>query len=163
VSNPIICTARPQDAREVAAILSEASAWLIGLGIHQWPDPFPLDEVEASIDRGEVYLAIVSSPAAATLTLQSEDLLFWGEQESDALYLHRLAVRRAFAGRGLGRTLVEWAAARAESSGRKYLRLDCLADVPRIRAYYEALGFVHVRDRDLPDWKAALYERSLRP
>ena len=63
--------------------------------IHQWPNPYPLAEVAESIDRGEVYVAIVSGPPAATLTLQSEDLLFWGEQEKqDALYLHRLAVRR---------------------------------------------------------------------
>jgi ribosomal protein S18 acetylase RimI-like enzyme len=158
----MVCTARPQDAPEVAAILSEAAAWLIERGINQWPNPYPLEEVAQSIDRGEVYLAIESGPAA-TFTLQSEDLLFWGEQERDALYLHRLAVRRAFAGRGLGKTLVEWAAARARSSGRDFLRLDCLATEPRIRAYYESLGFTYVRDRDMSDWTAALYERRLRP
>jgi len=27
----------------------------------------------------------------------------------------------------------------------------------------ESLGFTFVRDRDLPDWKAALYERRVRP
>ena len=163
MTDPDVRSAGPEDAREVAAILSEAAAWLITRGIHQWPNPFPLEQIVPDIDRGEVYLASVAGELAATVTLQTEDLLFWGEQEPDALYLHRLAVRRAFRGRGLGRELVAWAVQQACSRGRDYLRLDCLATESRIREYYESLGFAFVRARDMPEWKVALYERRVRP
>jgi ribosomal protein S18 acetylase RimI-like enzyme len=61
----------------------------------------------------------------------------------------------------MGRVLLGWAAREALARGKAYLRLDVMADNPRIRAYYESAGFVHVRD--LPDhpWPASLYEQRV--
>ena len=60
--------------------------------------------------------------------------------------MHKLAVRRDRAGRGIGAAVVEWANAEAAEAGREFLRLDCLCDNPRIRDYYEDLGFEHRGD-----------------
>jgi predicted N-acetyltransferase YhbS len=80
------------------------------------------------------------------------------------LYVHKLAVRRDHAGRGIGAALVEWASARAGASGRSFVRLDCLRNDPGIRAYYERLGFEHCGDFDdeARGLLLSLYERAVR-
>ena len=124
--------------------------------------PFPQDELAFRIERGELYVADVEGETAATFTLLWDDSTFCGERPPDAAYLHKLAVRRRFAGRGLGAALVEWADAHAAAAGRRFLRLDCQRDDPGIRAYYERLGFEHRGDVDHPRFAAALYERPVR-
>jgi ribosomal protein S18 acetylase RimI-like enzyme len=145
------------------SILDEATAYVATLGHDQWPVPFPQDELAERIERGELYLVEVDGEPAATVTLLWDDPFFWGTQPPDAAYVHKLAIRRVFAGRGLGEAIVEWADRQAAAAGRRYLRLDCMRDNDRIRRYYERLGFEHRGDRDHPRFPAALYERRIRP
>jgi GNAT superfamily N-acetyltransferase len=152
------------EAELVADLIDDATLWVQELGFPQWPLPFPRGEIAAAIGRDEVYLAEMDGEAVGTITILSDDPVFWGERPPDALYVHKLAVRRDRAGRGIGAALVEWAATRARAGGRSYLRLDCLRDDPGIRAYYERLGFEHRGDLDDPGrgLLLSLYERPVR-
>jgi GNAT superfamily N-acetyltransferase len=132
--------ATPEDVETVGLLLDDASAWVGELGFRQWPLPFPRDEIAAAIDRGEVYVADLDGESVATVTLLESDP-FWGERPHDALYVHKLAVRRDRAGRGIGAALLDWAAGHAAQGGRSFLRLDCLNGDAGIRRYYESLGF----------------------
>jgi GNAT superfamily N-acetyltransferase len=154
--------ARSEDARTAGEILDEATAFMGALGYHEWPVPFPQDELAMRIERGELYVAESDGEIAATFTLLWDDPTFWGERPPDAAYLHKVAIRRRFAGRGLGVALIDWADAHAAAAGRRFLRLDCQRDDPGIRAYYERLGFEHRGDVDHPRFAAALYERPVR-
>jgi GNAT superfamily N-acetyltransferase len=155
--------ATPADVAVAAEILDEATAYVRALGFAQWPVPFPQHELAQRIERGELYMVEVEGEAAATLTLLWDDPFFWGERPPDAVYLHKLAVRRAFAGRGLGAAVVEWVDEHAASVGREYVRLDCQRDDPGIREYYERLGFEHCGDKDDDSrFAVALYERRTR-
>jgi GNAT superfamily N-acetyltransferase len=156
----IVRRARPEEARVAAVILDEATAYVATLGFEQWPTPFPVDELELRIERGELYVAESDGEIAATFTMLWDDPLFWGEQPPDAAYLHKLAVRRRFA--GLGAALIDWVDAQAAAAGRRYVRVDCQRDNLGIRSYYEGLGFEHRGDVEHPRFAAALYERPLR-
>jgi hypothetical protein len=57
---------------------------------------------------------------------------------------------RAWAGRGIGQMLLDWASAQVAASGRKWLRLDCMRGNTKLHAYYQRLGFTHLGDVDLP-------------
>jgi GNAT superfamily N-acetyltransferase len=151
-----------EDAQLVGEMLDEATAYVATLGFPQWPVPFPQDELRRGIDRGEIYVVDVDGQPAATVTLLWDDPFYWGERLPDSVYLHKLAVRRAFAGRGLGTQIVDWVEREAASAGRKFVRLDCIRDNPGIRAYYERLGFEHRGDRDHPRVPVALFERAVR-
>ena len=155
--------AAPQDAEVVADLLDEATRWVGGLGFEHWPLPFPRAELGAAIARGEVYVADVDGVAVATVTLLWDDPMYWGERPPDAAYVHKLAVRRDRAGRGIGAAIVEWADGEARTAGRRFLRLDCLRDDAGIRRYYERLGFEHRGDLELGGRGMSLYERPLRP
>jgi hypothetical protein len=55
-----------------------------------------------------------------------------------------MAVRRPAA--GLGSAILGWAAGVARERRLEALRLDCVASNGRLRAYYEAAGFVSCGD-----------------
>lgn len=160
-----IRAANRDDVELVATLIDNATEWVGRLGFEQWPLPFPRNEVAEAVTRGEVYVAEVDGEAVATVTLLGEDPAYWGERSPDALYVHKLAVRRDRAGRGIGAAVVDWAGGRATDLGRDFLRLDCLCDDSRIRTYYEGLGFEHRGDLDdhVRGLRLSLYERPLRP
>ena len=143
----IITQARPADLDDVVAIEEDASEWLRARGIDPGQPPRPLRDIYADrLDRGEVYLARLDGAPAAMLTLQWEDREFWGDAPDEAAYVHGLMVRRAYAGKQVGLSLLRWAAGMAAAAGRPYLRLDCKADNPALRAYYERAGFAYRGD-----------------
>ena len=125
---------------DVLSVLNEAASWLHAHGIDQWPARFEAAWVGQAIAQGETWLVLVSGDIAATLTLDWSDTI-WSDIPGTAGYLHRMAVRRWAA--GLGGVLLRWAADATLAHGRSALRLDCVASNGRLRAYYEAAGFVH--------------------
>jgi GNAT superfamily N-acetyltransferase len=150
-----------QDVAAVAALLDEATVWVGDRGYEQWPLPFPVEEIAAAIDRGEVYVAELDGDAVATVTLLWDDPMYWPDKPADAAYVHKLAVSRACAGQRIGQAIVEWADRTAAAAGRDFLRLDCLRDNPGIRAYYERLGFEHRGDLSVNGRAMSIYERRV--
>jgi GNAT superfamily N-acetyltransferase len=153
------------DVETVGELIDDATRWVGELGFEQWPLPFPRNEIEAAVERGEVYVGDLDGEAVATVTLLRDDPEYWGERPPDAVYVHKLAVRRDHAGRGIGAAVVEWANAQAVAEGRTFLRLDCLRDSHGIRDYYERLGFEHQGDFDdrRRGLQLSLFERPVRP
>jgi len=72
--------------------------------------------------------------------------------------MHRLAVKRRFAGGDVSIALLDWAAERVRALRHPYLRLDCEASRPRLRAMYERYGFTYHSDRCVGPYLVARYE-----
>jgi ribosomal protein S18 acetylase RimI-like enzyme len=147
------------DVDAIVDVLSEAARWLLARGIRQWPDPFPRDRVEALAERGDFYVGECEGQLVATIALLWDDPTFWGEQPPVAGYVHALAVRRAWAGRGIGERLLAWADEQIVRAGRELLRLDCVADNRDLRRYYERLGFEERGEAVAGDLVAMRFER----
>jgi GNAT superfamily N-acetyltransferase len=93
------------------------------------------------------------------MKFQLDDPLFWPDaSQGEAAYVHRLAVRRRYAGSGLSTELLRWAVDRTRALGRLYLRLDCAASRPRLRAIYERFGFRYHSDRQVGPYLVSRYE-----
>ncbi|MGC5290588.1 GNAT family N-acetyltransferase [Micromonospora sp. DT231] len=131
------------DIPDVLRVLDEAAAWLRERGISQWPARFEAGWIDDACRRGETWLIEINDRIAGTVTLDWADPV-WADISGQAAYVHRMAVCR-WAG-GLGAVILAWAADTARSDGRDALRLDCVASNRRLRAYYEASGFVHRGD-----------------
>ena len=125
------------------------------------PGGFSKETFLDQISRGEVHIGLVDGRAAGTFVLQWSDVFWWGEKPPDAGYVHKFAVRPAYAGQGVGGEMLSWAEARARSMGKRFLRLNCIAADGKIRDYYEKAGFVRVRDVMGPKALATLYEKPL--
>ena len=89
-----------EDGETVSDILLEAATWLTRRGVPMWRE----SEVVASRIREDVaaglfFLATSAGEPVGTLKFQLSDPLFWPDAPGDdAAYVHRLAVRRCFAG-----------------------------------------------------------------
>ena len=153
------------DLPAVLDLLREASEWEIARGLpHPWPIPFPLNRIRPALDQGAVYLVEDDAgAAAATVTLLWEDPAFWGERPPDAGYVHRLAARRANAGRGIGRAVLAWAEGETRRRGRGFLRLDTLTESEGLLRYYRSSGFVPVGEVTLVGLRFTLFEKRLAP
>ena len=156
------------DVDDVVEVLDEVATWMSGRGIAQWPPRFAANWVWSAVEAGETWLVVVDNHTAATITLSWEDPL-WDLETSAAGQVHGIAVRR-FAG-GLGVTLLDWVQDEALRRGRPLLRLDCVADNQRLRAYYQAARFLHrgdvevrgapgLRDQAGPRTLVSRYERA---
>lgn len=154
--------ARTADLDVVLSILEEAGRWLVSRGIDQWrPGSFSRRRIAARIERGEMYLAELARRPVGTFALQWSDEETWGRASDDAGYVHGLAIRRDFAGKGLGREILRWAENMAAASGKKYLRLDCVAENTALNEYYERAGFGYRGRLPVRGLEVSLYEKEV--
>ena len=169
-ANDVIERAGMADAPRVQAIIADAARWLLDHGIKQWEwflTPEGHRHIERRIEEHEVYLLVRAGEpdgAIATVTVQWSDREFWGDRGEDgaAVYVHGLAVRRAYAGRGVGTQLIDFAAERARQCGRRFVRLDCMASNAKLRAFYAGLGFDLLETRCVHGrFESALLERPI--
>ncbi len=49
----------------------------------------------------------------------------------------------------------------ASGAGKRYLRLDCMAENPALNDYYRRAGFSYRGERRGDGWAASLYERPV--
>ena len=141
-------------------ILNEAARWLDQRGMSLWRDDELLPSAIASdVAAGLFFLAEYDGEAAGTVKYQLEDRLFWPDiSQEQSAFIHRLAVRRRYAGGRVSKAILRWAVDRTASLDRRYLRLDCDASRPRLRAVYERFGFRYHSDRQVGPYLVARYE-----
>jgi GNAT superfamily N-acetyltransferase len=149
-----------EDAVKVSGVLCEAARWLEQCGKVMWRanELLPAN-VAADVNAGLFFIAECEGEAAGVVKFQLEGELFWPDvPKTESAFVHRLAVRRQFAGSGVSSALLGWAVEQARSQGKDYLRLDCEASRAKLRAVYERFGFKHHSDRQVGPYFVARYE-----
>lgn len=143
-----------------SSILKEAADWLQTTGRLMWrDDELEPDRISHDVETGSFHLAYFNGEAAGTIKFQLEDTRFWPDfPGDDAAYVHRISVKRRFAGHGVSTSMLQWAVKHAETLGRSYLRLDREADRKPLRAIYERFGFRLHSYRDVGPYHLSRYE-----
>jgi len=157
----LIRQAASADADAIVETLAEAASWVEELdGTIMWVEgELEQERVREEAEAGMFVVGEVDGRVAGAMRIQLEDRLFWPELDAtDSAFVHRLAVRRAFAGRGISTALLEWAVDRARTLGKRYVRLDCDADRARLRALYERFGFRLHSYRQVGSYYVSRYE-----
>ena len=151
------------DIEPASEILIEAAQWLAVRGDPLWRESeLRPDALLCRYSPDDIHLGWHDGEAIAVLVLQWSDPIFWpGVAAGSSGFIHKLAVRRAWAGKGIARKMVEWAARRCRERDADYLRLDCSADRPRLCSFYEQIGFRLVGRRMIESYDTALYELGL--
>ncbi len=155
-----IRAAAPHEAPVVTAILAEAVRWLEERGVPMWrADELAPESIASDVAAGLFFIGTCGGEPACTFKFQLSDALFWPDVPQDqSAFIHRLALRRPFSGGRVSADVFRWAARRTHALGRPFLRLDCEASRPRLRAVYERFGFVHHSDRQVGPYFVARYE-----
>jgi len=151
------------DAAVIEAMLLEAARWVDALGAVMWEEgELDAGRLARESAAGQFFIAEVDGVAAGIVRFQLADLQFWPDiPHADSAFVHRLVVRRAFKGQGVSTALLEWAAGRARSLGKRFLRLDCDAQRTKLRALYELFGFHLHSYRQVGSYYVARYELPL--
>jgi GNAT superfamily N-acetyltransferase len=151
LSNTSIRQAMATDIEKVTSILSEAAQWLERNGMAMWRgDELTPLRIAADVEAGLFFIAEDNGEAAGVVKFQLVDPDFWPDvKQGQSAFVHRLAVKRRFAGGKVSSGLLSWAVARTRSLGKRYLRLDCEASRTNLRAVYEKFGFIHHSDRQV--------------
>ncbi|MBP1994408.1 GNAT family N-acetyltransferase [Paenibacillus eucommiae] len=152
------------ELEEVSSILNETALWLKNKGEEMWKsDQVSVQKLRDSYKMKEIYLGFLESAAVATMILQEEDSLYWPNvRTNESLFLHKLAVRREFAKKGLSSEMLDEAKSLAKKNHKKYVRLDCAADRPQLCGFYEMNGFKKVGEQILfEQYPTAYYEYEL--
>ena len=164
--NITIKQATEADIPIIEDILAGAVAWMDDIGQHQWEyknvkwaaiSQFygcsPTDFYIAFADRQSG-----DGQSAACMALFDHDPDQWPDiAPGESLYLHKVAVRRAFAGQGVSQALINFAKDEAKRRGIATLRLDTHMGRHKVRAVYEKQGFVCVEETVLGKYATALY------
>lgn len=152
------------DAAIVSAILQEAADWLVKKEMPMWrADELSPERIAADVAGGFFQIAEKNGEPAGVIKFQLEDPLFWPDvPPEESAFVHRLAVKRKFAGGIVSSVLLRWAANETRCLGRPFLRLDCEVSRPRLRAFYECFGFRHHSDRIVGPYFVARYEYDVR-
>lgn len=122
--------------------MHETMQWLSDIGRPMWPaDTFDVAMYECAAYAGELVLGYDQFAPVACMLVHTRDEIYWpNDPAGEALYLHKIAVRRSAAGKGWLRRLVYWAREEAQHAGARFLRIDTLRRV-ELLSLYGSLGF----------------------
>jgi hypothetical protein len=143
--------ATAEEADDIMNLLLDTALWLQSKGSTQWQqllEGHDSHDTKNAIRRGEVLAFKSKGRLAAIIILMQTpspwDLELWGDQDSqlnDAVYLHRLAINREFANKGLGLAILEFVHQSMNFSNKTLLRLDCVANNEKLDKLYLSAGY----------------------
>jgi len=154
------------DADTAIDIMREAARWLADAGKPMWRlETVTREKIKNPAE--EFHVLYLDGESAAAMLLSFHDPFFWPEVAGASGFVHKLAVRRRFAGQGLGEAMLARAAALCREKGVPMLRLDTDPHRPGLCALYERAGFrrLDVRQVLVPSIQVmmdvARYEREV--
>lgn len=165
MKNMSVQRAAAYDAEAVVAILHEAARWLEDTGRGMWrEEEIAAESICREVEDGRFFLARVDDQAAGCFRLDEEDALFWPERPSgEALYLHRLAIRRLFAGQFAADFLLTAAKMVTCHRRRPFLRLDCELGREALYGLYARNGFSAHSEKWSPPYHVLRWECPVLP
>lgn len=142
-------------------IMREAARWTAEQGEALWELGSLSDaNLAKRCHPHEVFIGELAGEPVVAALIQDLDPDVWPD-DGTALIIHKLAVRRAYAGRGFAYRMLDFAEEHARSQGKQWLRLDTDSTRPKLRLFYERAGFTHVGFKTLGRHRLALYEKKV--
>ena len=129
------------DRSEALSIMREAAQWLIDVGKPLWDvDEFVPEKFSNPVD--DFVVLWNGDEDIAAVILSFEDKFMWPEiQAGTSGFIHKLSVRRRYAGQSMAVELIGHVVQICKSKGLGALRLDCDANREGLRLLYERYGF----------------------
>lgn len=133
----------------IAGLIDEAAEWLRTKNTDQWAQPWPSMEdrshrIRRDLRAGKTWIAWDNGTPTATITASSKGSSVWPDKllSERAVYVCRLVVSRAYAGRRIGAELLDWAGTHAlRRRSARWVRVDVWTTNRALHAYYEQQGF----------------------
>lgn len=148
-------------------VMQEVAAWGRQQGYRLWPAEWLTAEALCTpyAQPENFCVGLIEGEIACAFLLQWEDPDNWPQApRGQAAYLHKLCVRRKYAGRGMTKLLTQALQQECRKRGLRYIRLDTALDEKVVRKIYLHAGYRIVDILDGPnDRSLALYEQPVDP
>ncbi|MDD7795513.1 GNAT family N-acetyltransferase [Clostridium sp. 'White wine YQ'] len=124
-------------------VLSESARWLDLTNKSMWKlDDLTPNALLKKYDIDEMKLCYDNEILIGVYILQWYDPLFWSElNKMESGILHKLSVCREYSKMGYGKKIIESAELLCKKQGVSSLRLNCGTSRPKLRKFYESVGF----------------------
>ncbi len=131
---------RPDD---FLAVVREVGQWLVDAGREMWQvDTLTAENLFDEYTRDNCYVLYVDEVAAATFILQWKDPLYFAAvPDNTAGFIHKLAIRRQFAGMSLFAPILEFCRQECLKRDIHQIQLETDATRPPLMRFYERYGF----------------------
>lgn len=150
---------------EAISVIREVAAWGREQGYRVWPDKWltPEELITPDAQPENFCIGTLGGETACAFVLQWADANYWpNAPKYEAAYLHKFCVRRAFAGMGMTKLVVDAIKEECRKRGVRYIRLDTGLDEKVVRKIYLKAGFKIVDIIDYPNGRSmALYEMEV--
>lgn len=139
------------DIQTIEEIYADVVRWMDENGLHQWEmRNVAWAALSEYYQINDFYIAYEGAAPAACMACVDVDPSFWPDiPKGESLFLHKVAVKRSFAGQGISKQLIDFAKKMARGRGIQAIRLDCHQDREKVRALYEKEGFRCVEEKVL--------------
>ena len=142
------------DIKEIMPIFEEARGTIAALGIDQWQNGYPSEQVILDdIAKDQSYLCELDGKVCGTFAIIDDgeptyDEIFdgdWltGDDSRDYIAIHRVAISVSSRGSGLSGKIIGYATDFAKEKGRKSLRIDTHRGNVVMRRMLEKNEFLH--------------------
>ncbi|WP_432453023.1 MULTISPECIES: GNAT family N-acetyltransferase [unclassified Agarivorans] len=128
-------------------LLMEAASWFESRGETLWKcHHITPHSMLASHRLDEMYMGyIAGKPVAAMILDKNSGIIDVGlEEKRESLFMHKLTVKREFAGQGIAKAMVDWARCSALKKGYTLLSLICNCQDQRLRWTLGQFGFEEI-------------------
>jgi GNAT superfamily N-acetyltransferase len=153
--------ANEQDISIIEEILMDAVHWMKKSGLqNQWNELNVMwPNLSKSYRISNFYIAYQNGLPAACMALTDYDPAYWPNlPKGESFFLHKLAVKRSFAGKGLSKELIDYAVNLANYYHINTIRLNCNQHRSKLRAIYENEGFHCAEEKTFhTNYDTALY------
>lgn len=153
------------EVKEAISVMKEVAQWGREQGFRVWLDAWLTPEKLITEDAKPETFCIgkVDGKTACAFILQNRDSEYWKDSSGvQAVYLHKLCVRREYAHRNMTKLVVEAIKEECFKKGIKYIRLDTGLDEKVVRKIYLNAGFKIVDIIDYDNGRSvALYEMEV--
>lgn len=141
MENIEICYNKVQEA---ISVMKEVAEWGRNKGFNIWLDEWltPEELITEKTKPQNFCIGKINNRTVCAFILQNSDVTYWGNRLSnEAVYLHKLCVKREFAHREIAKSIVEAIRTECRNNGVKYIRLDTGLDEKVVRKIYLRIGF----------------------
>ena len=150
---------------EAISVMKEVAKWGREKGFRVWLDEWLTPE-ELLTDEAKpesFCIGEIDGKIACAFILQRRDSAYWNDSSVvQAVYLHKLCVKREYAHRNMTKLVVEAIKDECRKKGIKYIRLDTDLDEKVVRKIYLNAGFKIVDIIDYDNGRSvALYEMEV--
>lgn len=150
----------------IEEILLDAVGWLSKSGLqNQWNESnVKWSVLSKSYKINDFYISYQNGLPTACMALTDYDPTYWPNvPKGESLYLHKVAVKRAFAGKGSSKELIDFAKKLALNNCIYTIRFNCNQHRNKLREVYEKEGFICVEEKTFFEkYDTALYVCNLK-